>query len=103
MSIGNIDAQRLKALSEFPGQIKALAHLIIKASQKKEWVRVVRLIKLSAEKGIATDSPDLFDSFANAGLPDVSRAHFVSHMSGLRGLFVWKQKATTDAPDTHNA
>lgn len=25
------------------------------------------------------------------------------HMSGLRGLFVWKQKATTDAPDTHSA
>ena len=25
------------------------------------------------------------------------------HLSGLRGLFVWKQKATTDAPDTHNA
>jgi hypothetical protein len=24
-------------------------------------------------------------------------------MSGLRGLFVWKQKATTDAPDTHSA
>ncbi|AJO77777.1 hypothetical protein TO66_10890 [Pseudomonas sp. MRSN 12121] len=24
-------------------------------------------------------------------------------MSGLRDLFVWKQKATTDAPDTHNA
>ena len=26
-----------------------------------------------------------------------------AHMSGLRDLFVWKQKATTDAPDTHNA
>ena len=26
-----------------------------------------------------------------------------SVMSGLRDLFVWKQKATTDAPDTHNA
>ncbi|WP_150746977.1 hypothetical protein [Pseudomonas fluorescens] len=25
------------------------------------------------------------------------------HMSGLRDLFVWKQKATTDAPDTYNA
>ncbi len=25
------------------------------------------------------------------------------HMFGLRDLFVWKQKATTDAPDTHNA
>lgn len=24
-------------------------------------------------------------------------------MSGLRDLFVWKQKATTEAPDTHNA
>lgn len=23
------------------------------------------------------------------------------HMSGLLGLFVWKQKATTDAPDAH--
>lgn len=26
-----------------------------------------------------------------------------AHMSGLLGLFVWRQKATTDAPDTHNA
>lgn len=26
-----------------------------------------------------------------------------SDMSGLRDLFVWKQKATTDAPDTYNA
>lgn len=25
------------------------------------------------------------------------------HMSGLRGLFVWKQKANTEAPGTHNA
>ncbi len=25
------------------------------------------------------------------------------HMSGLRGLFVGKQKATTDAPDTYTA
>lgn len=24
-------------------------------------------------------------------------------MSGLLGLFVWKQKATTDAPDTYTA
>jgi len=24
-------------------------------------------------------------------------------MFGLQGLFVWKQKATTDASDTHNA
>ncbi|MHA6180410.1 hypothetical protein [Pseudomonas mohnii] len=27
----------------------------------------------------------------------------VSHMSGLLGLFVGKQKATTDAPDTYTA
>ncbi len=27
-------------------------------------------------------------------------ALFVRFMSGLRGLFVWKQKATTDAPDS---
>jgi hypothetical protein len=27
----------------------------------------------------------------------------VTHMSGLRGLFVWKPKATTDAPDTYIA
>jgi hypothetical protein len=26
-----------------------------------------------------------------------------SHMSGLRDLVVWKQKATTDAPDTYRA
>jgi len=25
------------------------------------------------------------------------------HMSGLQGLFLWKAKATTDAPDTYNA
>ncbi|MFJ2456408.1 hypothetical protein ACIOWK_32690 [Pseudomonas protegens] len=25
------------------------------------------------------------------------------HVSGLLGLLVWKQKATTDAPDTHTA
>ena len=25
------------------------------------------------------------------------------HMSSLQGLFVWKQKVTTDALDTHNA
>lgn len=25
------------------------------------------------------------------------------HMFGLRDLFVWKQKATTDAPDTYTA
>ena len=24
------------------------------------------------------------------------------HVSSLQGLFVWNQKATTDAPDTHN-
>lgn len=25
------------------------------------------------------------------------------HLSGLQGLFVWKPKPTTDAPDTYNA
>jgi hypothetical protein len=27
----------------------------------------------------------------------------VAHMPSLRGLFVWKQKATTDAPGTYSA
>ncbi|MNY41124.1 hypothetical protein D3C86_1759120 [compost metagenome] len=27
----------------------------------------------------------------------------VSHLSGLRSLFVWKQKATTEIPDTFTA
>ncbi|OOW01741.1 hypothetical protein MF6394_14185 [Pseudomonas sp. MF6394] len=32
-----------------------------------------------------------------------AQSALIFFMSGLRDLFVWKQKATTDAPDTHNA
>lgn len=31
------------------------------------------------------------------------KTSFTRFMSGLRGLFVWKQKATTDAPGTYSA
>jgi len=41
----------------------------------------------------------LVDRGTNAIHP-LNRVIHITHMSGLPGLFVWKQKATTDAPDT---
>jgi hypothetical protein len=56
------------------------------------------------------DSGSLWKCFVNRGVNAVSPFALVvsflrreAHMSGLRGLFVWKPKAITEAPDTHNA
>jgi hypothetical protein len=44
----------------------------------------------------------LVDRSLNALHPLSLVVHMI-HMSGLLGLFVWKQKAITDAPDTYTA
>ncbi|WP_150796633.1 hypothetical protein [Pseudomonas fluorescens] len=56
------------------------------------------------------DAGSLWKCFVNHGVNAISPFALVvnflrreAHMSGLRGLFVWKPEATTDAPDSYTA
>ena len=55
----------------------------------------------SPEKLISAPSGSALTASSSFSRVMVGNLSFV--MSGLQGLFVGKQKATTDAPDTYNA
>jgi len=99
MSIGDVNVQGLEALGLLPWQVQSFAQLFVKPAQKKARVRVVDRIMVPTHERVGAYRYGLSVGISDAGLPKKLSTHLVTHMSGLRGLFVWKQKATTDVPD----
>jgi hypothetical protein len=103
MLLNKVKLGREKALKRLPVSGVLLSVLLAKA---EEQVSRVGLVNTLSEVPVSDATP-LWKCFVDHGFKSISPfvrvvnfVHREAHMSGLRGLLVWKQKATTDAPDT---
>ena len=103
MFLNEVELGRDKTLKGLPVSGVLLPVLVAKA---EEQVSRVSLVTGSSVILIADDT-SFWNRFASylvkaisLFVPVINSLLRVVHMSGLPGLFVWKQKAITDAPDT---
>ncbi|HEX8594229.1 MAG TPA: hypothetical protein VF682_13255 [Pseudomonas sp.] len=103
MLLNNKQLRGFDAIKRLPSSSAQFPLLLAEAEQKisGQSPKKCLLLNLSANgiPDFVAISLQLFVEFF-CPFPGVVK---VTHMSGLRGLFVWKQKATTEALDTYSA
>ena len=103
MLLNEVELGRDKTLKGLPVSGVLLPVLLAKAEEQVSRVGVVGSI---SSLSIANNR-SLWKRFVKCVIKAIPPLDLVvnpfrreAHMSGLQGLFVWKQKAITDAPDT---
>lgn len=103
MFLDKAELRRDKPLKGLPVSCVLLPVLLTKAEEQVSRIGLVS----GLPKVPVRDDGSLWKRFVNHCFKAIPPFTFVvnfllreAHMSGLLGLFVWKQKATTDAPDT---
>jgi hypothetical protein len=99
MSRRNIDVKRFSILNFLPWKVEPITNFSFKAGHQKPGVRVIDLVYVVTQVRMVADGWNRHARRVCDGLELICGTHLKTHMSGLRGLFVWKPKATTDAPD----
>ncbi|WP_161937222.1 hypothetical protein [Pseudomonas syringae] len=105
MLVDQVKTQRFKRIERIPDGLRAAAQSLCETLQLVSAERLpkvlIRIVPCPSFLRVVSQRL-LIPIGKRVPLPQVVH-FFKAHMSGLRDLVVWKQKATTDAPDTFSA